>query len=139
MMCRTNPKWFGVLLIIYSTQNFALSIEDDAGPMPPPEGPFFSSKPLLYFNEEPSVAKIERMPIQRAPTYPPARAGYPMQWGYPGYYGSRPPPLGGGRNMMQQQIPNYQSGWGAPPPYNRYNPNYSGSPQFPGRWGRNSR
>jgi len=142
-MYQMSLKWFGLMLLMSSAVIFAASAEEDAGPMPPPDGPFFSSKPLLYFGEEPSVIEINGLAIQNIPAAsqrPPMGAGYPLPQEVPGYYGrTAPTPLGMGRNMMQRPMPVYPSGWGAQYPYNRYNPNYPGYPPYPGRWGVNPR
>lgn len=103
--------------------------------MPPPEGPFFSSKPLLYFGEEPSTTEVKGIQIQGISPPQRARSPFGMARDYPGYYG--PAPLGAGRKMMQRQVPTYLPGWGNRPPYYRYNPGNSGYPPFPARWGAN--
>ena len=143
-MYQMSLKWFGLIMLISSAAIFAASVEGDAGPMPPPDGPFFSSKPLLYFGEEPPITEVNGLAIQNIPTFleqrPPIGAGYQAPQGAPGYYGrTAPAPLGMGRNMMQRPMPVYPSGWGAQPPYNRYNPNYPGYPPYPARWGTNPR
>lgn len=143
-MYQKDLKWLGLILLMISPVILAASVEGDAGPMPPPDGPFFSSKPLLYFGEEPSVAEINGIAIQNIPPSsgqrPAIGPGYRMPQGAPGYYGlPGPASLGMGSNMMQRPMPIYPSRWGTQSPYNRYNPNYPGYPPFPGRWGANPR
>lgn len=118
MMSRAFLKWLRLplLVMLYPLS----SIAEDKGPMPPPEGPFFSSKPLLYFGEEPENRS-------NVPEPPPVVA--PAQQ-YPGYYG--PAPYGAGRGMgMFPQMPAYPQTWGGQYPYYQYNPNSAGYPQFP--------
>ena len=102
--------------------------------MPPPDGPFFSFKPLLYYGEEPLSDKVDNTDAFSSLDYyeqPPAPVweGYSNQ-GYPGYYA--PPPLGlSGKELPLPQMRAYPQMMGGQLPYYRYNPNYSGYPQFP--------
>ncbi|MCW8888151.1 MAG: hypothetical protein OQK25_03710 [Gammaproteobacteria bacterium] len=133
------PKWIGLLLLATALQVSAASNEEDAGPMPQPKGPFFSSKPLLYYGEEPELATPE--PIVNYQNSEHSNSMIPApRWGYPqnGYPYSYAPnmravpfassPFGyGGNRMPFQQMPAYPQIWQGQQPI------YPGYPPFPQR------
>lgn len=126
-MFRIASKWSGLPLFGLILLSSAIAIAEDVGPLPPPDGPFFSSKPLLYYGEEPEPTEtVSDSSIDTAP--PPIGRGYPMQ-NYPNFYG--PSPYGAGRAMPTlPQLPAYRQGWNGQNPYYRYNPNGYGYPPF---------
>lgn len=114
-------KWAGLLFLLLGALSFrVVAQQQDIGPLPPPEGPFFSSKPLLYFGDEPSVYQAQS---SRAPRVQEGRMrGYPY------------PPSG--RGFFQQMAPPSQT-WGAQrpyyPAYQEY-PAYFGQQGYPNRY-----
>ena len=119
-------NWIGWLLLLGPLSLFASSLEQDAGPMSPPKGPFFSSKPLLYFGEEPSMD--EAQPSGGPGGYM-APAPSNSMGGYPYYYA----PLVVSPNRMPfQQMAPFPQGWRTQRPYY---PAYPGQPVYPGNRG----
>ena len=137
-MYRGRLKWIGWLLLMSALPSIATSAEEDIGPMPPPKGPFFSSKPLLYFGEELSLGEVGSQNGPETDQLPPGYTeGYPIENGLNFY---EPAPYGYGVNrapFRQPPIsPIYPGAWGTPPAYNPYNQNYMGYPPFYGNGGR---
>ncbi|MDH3354724.1 MAG: hypothetical protein OEL79_05865, partial [Chromatiales bacterium] len=125
-----------LLLLLAGLPLYATAVQLDEGPLPPPEGPFFSSKPLLYFGEEPAETKT----LAFVP--PPSTSGV-GRYRYP-YY-SAPTRFGFSPDRIPfQQRPPLPQAWGAPRYYPMY-PNQQGfrnrgrypvSPPIFGRGGR---
>jgi hypothetical protein len=112
-------SWIGWLLLAGSWSAFAASQAQDNGPLPPPKGPFFSSKPLLYSGEEPSVDAVRALDGPETyvlPVVPGSVNSYP--------YGYAPFTMNPNQLPFQQMPPQPQ-GWGA------QRPNYSNYPNYP--------
>jgi len=142
MMLPKRLNWYGLLLLpllaLKSLPLFAISLED-AGPMPQPKGPYFSSKPLLYFGEEPSVGGTRPLDREGENLTPAPRVG-----GYPNTYAPAPFSFGPNRVPSQQMAPPPQ-GWGIQRPYYPAYPGqlnypvYRGYPAIPPYQGRGGR